>query len=372
MAKYTIFANRLEELTKVYKRYAKKANAIGLETSLSVGEPYVKEIPCYVDDHINKISERKEDIPVNVVDVEISFPDYKLGEYSVVAVIDHTAEKYGNVVHSFGMEIPSKYNHGAGICEHCHTAHRRNTTVLLTDSTGILRQVGTNCLKEYTGVTEISLLNAYQAIAVLLEISDSEKGEYIGKKELEKTVNYVAKCVNYINRFGYHRGVKSEVYNIDFTENDRKMAENVIAYFTSREFNDTFYHNISVNCKKDYTKLENGFLAYAYVAYRTEMEKAAENAKTEFYGNIGDRIELEVTGKVLTSYPNSYGSIYNVVETYIFEFRDTDGHIFIWKTSSDFVCGDDGIFKGKIKATIKAHNEYNGKKQTVITRVKVV
>ncbi len=33
---------------------------------------------------------------------------------------------------------------------------------------------------------------------------------------------------------------------------------------------------------------------------------------------------------------------------------------------------DDGIFMGKIKGKIKELNEYNGKKQTVLTRVKAV
>lgn len=370
--KYTIFANRLEELLKVYHRYAKKAQSIGLDSTLNVGEIYVKEIPCYVDDHIHKISERKDDIPVRVVDVELSFPDYKLGEYTVAAVIDHTAEKNGNLVYPYGdVIIPSRYNSGVGICEHCHTAHRRNKTILLTDKDGNFRQVGTNCLKEYTGISEMSLVNAFQAIAITLEISDAEKGSYTGEKELEKTVDYVAKCVNYIHRYGYAKSTKSEAHMLDFTEKDREIAEKVIDYFASQEFSNTFYHNISVNCKEKYTKKENGFLAYAYVAYRTEMEKAAENAKTEFFGNVGDKIELSVTGKILTSYANSYGSIYNVVETFIYEFKDKDGHIFIWKTSSDFELTD-GIFNGKIKATIKSHNEYNGKKQTIITRVKAV
>jgi len=43
----TIFMNRLEELQKQFNRFAKKANAIGLETSLTIGEPYVKELTIY-------------------------------------------------------------------------------------------------------------------------------------------------------------------------------------------------------------------------------------------------------------------------------------------------------------------------------------
>ena len=42
---YTIFANRLNDLEKAYRRYAKKANAIGLETSMEVIKRYPKKIP---------------------------------------------------------------------------------------------------------------------------------------------------------------------------------------------------------------------------------------------------------------------------------------------------------------------------------------
>ena len=46
--------------------------------------------------------------------------DYKLGDYTVAAVIEH-GEEDKNLVYPCGdYKIPNKYNTGKGICEHCY------------------------------------------------------------------------------------------------------------------------------------------------------------------------------------------------------------------------------------------------------------
>ena len=67
----------------------------------------------------------------------------------------------------------------------------------------------------------------------------------------------------------------------------------------------------------------------------------------------------------------------------IYKFLDENGNILIWKTASNLekiivVDGEkefENIQRGetiKIKATIKEHSEYNGSKQTLVNRVKVL
>lgn len=160
--KMTIFVNRLEELQKQFNRFTKKANAIGLETSLTIGEPYVKELTVYGYDEAVHTMIDKGTAHVDVVNVSVVFPDYKLGEYDVIGVIDHTLSTKENAVYPCGdWNIPTKYRKGQGICEHCRTNHKRNKTVLLMDKSGEYKQVGTSCLKEYTGITDISLLSCF-------------------------------------------------------------------------------------------------------------------------------------------------------------------------------------------------------------------
>ena len=64
--------------------------------------------------------------------------------------------------------------------------------------------------------------------------------------------------------------------------------------------------------------------------------------------------------KLVTSWENEYGY------TYLQKFVTEEGNILIWYGSTviDFE-------KGSIKATVKAHNEREGIKQTIITRTAV-
>ena len=381
---YTIYKNRLEELEKTFKRYAKKAENIGLSATLEITREYTKEIPVYKNDYINHVTYKDGKIPVDVVDVEINFPDYRLGNYSVVAVIDHGEN--GNLIYS-DVEIPMEYHKGIGICEHCRTRHNRKTTVLLSDEFGNFKQVGTTCLKEYTGISDISLVNAYRVVESLLIDSDISSGNFTGRpSENMETVNYLEKCIHVTLENGYNKDNKEKAMKLksnDLTDADRKIAEKVMDFFGNNDFSDNFLENIKVVLSNDYCKPYNGFVAYAYTAYLKAMEKAEkekqlkeEATNTEYYGKVGDKITVEVTGKIVGSYETSYGYYGQTVR--IWEFTDAENHVFVWKTSSFFAVDneekmdDEHVFHGKIKATIKEHSEYRGKKQTVITRVKAV
>lgn len=84
---------------------------------------------------------------------------------------------------------------------------------------------------------------------------------------------------------------------------------------------------------------------------------------SEHVGQIGDKIELDVRHVRTGSYSTQFGI------TDVHTFEDADGNNFVWKTSAyaDF----EGGAKLHIKATIKDHDEYNGVKQTILTRCKV-
>ena len=382
--KMTIFMNRLEELQKQFNRFTKKANAIGLETALTIGEPYVKAVTVYEVDYINHCQRKTGTINVDVVDIDIIFPDYKLGNYTVAAVIDHTIDVENNAIYPYGdISIPMEYRKGQGICEHCHINHKRNKTILLLNSDGKFKQVGTSCLREYTGISDIDLVKAFGAFDSFLAECDTEKGEYTGTgKTYVKTVDYLAFCIHSIRRNGYDKELKYTAYDEVLRESkcvlksDYETAEKVIEYFTNAEFSDNFLYNVKLHTMQKYCK-ENGFVAYAYVAYQKEMEKLAkrkENAEnSEYFGKVGDKIkDISVTGKVVSSYTSSYGSIYNEVTTFIYQFTDNANHVFIWKTAKDIPLNDDGIFNGTISGSIKEHKEYKGTKQTVLTRVKVI
>jgi len=97
-----------------------------------------------------------------------------------------------------------------------------------------------------------------------------------------------------------------------------------------------------------------------------------------YFGNVGDKFEKELIFDKSFGYETDFG--YN----YIHIFHDSDNHVFKWSTGngtyktfckyngneghSEFETGKKYLIKG----SIKSHSEYNGTRQTVITRCKVV
>lgn len=144
---------------------------------------------------------------------------------------------------------------------------------------------------------------------------------------------------------------------------------------------------------------------------KREEERAAQKAKREaerlaeiernrgnFIGDVGDKIEIEVTFVRTFSYEvPRYGAPWatDIVTGYV--FKTDDGNTLVWKTTGSIArkvilpwdaeeyCGRDSDkhikwdwespeegSKIRIKGVIKAHEEYNNVNQTILNRVKWV
>ena len=103
-----------------------------------------------------------------------------------------------------------------------------------------------------------------------------------------------------------------------------------------------------------------------------EEKRAIENAKVEYYGNVGDKFEKEMTFEKMFGFETMYGY------QYIILFRDEENHVFVWKTANGNLGKNFNYVeyeveqKYLIKGSVKLHEEYKGVKQTVITRCKVL
>jgi len=89
----------------------------------------------------------------------------------------------------------------------------------------------------------------------------------------------------------------------------------------------------------------------------------ARFSKSEFQGNIGDKITIEVTLKRSHTFESQFGI------KYIYILQDNNGNLYKWSTTKylDFNYGDKFIISG----TVKDHSEFRGEKQTELTRCKV-
>ena len=88
--------------------------------------------------------------------------------------------------------------------------------------------------------------------------------------------------------------------------------------------------------------------------------KVVEPSKSQYIGSIGEKISAEVKLEHVFWVNTAFGMLG------IHKSVDKAGNVLIWKTSADI-----GEFKaGTITGTVKEHSEYNGVKQTVLTRCK--
>ena len=93
--------------------------------------------------------------------------------------------------------------------------------------------------------------------------------------------------------------------------------------------------------------------------------------ESEYYGEVGQKVDLELTYVDRFNYETNFtyrGEIHT-----IFKFVNNAGQIFVWNTQSyiDKLIDDNKGDEFRIAGTIKSHSEYDGEKQTVLTRCKV-
>lgn len=98
-----------------------------------------------------------------------------------------------------------------------------------------------------------------------------------------------------------------------------------------------------------------------------------KRSTSEHVGHIGDKIRIKATMTGFHYYKTKFGDVN------IYTFTDIFKNVFVWKTSGYLEKVIDGLCKPVLKGdqveligTVKDHDEYEGIKQTILTRCKVV
>lgn len=146
-------------------------------------------------------------------------------------------------------------------------------------------------------------------------------------------------------------------------ESRRELAVTI----TNRGYDrpDSFFGRLAESLNEWGSLTPNQEAAVRRILAEDEARKAArheEEAKSEWVGEVGKRLDFELTVKFVTSYEGAYGT------TYVHGFRDAAGNTLVHKGSWL------GLEKGqvvKLKATVKDHSTYQGVKQTLLARPKV-
>lgn len=403
MAEYKCLTADFDKLKKRINRITKKLDKYNLKWSFEeLGESIEK---VNVIDFSNTegvpswqfTPKHRGKMPVQVTSYSFEMEHLKLGEYKVVAVIEHNAviDQIENVILPLdeNISIPLKYRTAKSICEHCNSKRQRNKTILLQDNKGNFIQVGKTCLKEYTGIADADVVSIYANIHdIMIEANDLsiDQNNWNSRYNYVDTKLYLANCISLIETEGYKKEglrTKEKAWDMTVKGNEEdinkqyiKKAEEVISYFANISFNesDVFLNNIRVYLSNPYTKM-SGFVAYSYIAWQKQMEKESKRqeylkkigSNSEYQGTIGDRIELDLIFHKHIVFDTMYGT------QIIYLFHDKQMNMYKW-TTSVIMLKDEGrsIYEEgdniRLKATIKGHEEYQGIKQTDLSRCRLI
>lgn len=105
-------------------------------------------------------------------------------------------------------------------------------------------------------------------------------------------------------------------------------------------------------------------------ARQAELER--KRAASRYVGTIKERIEFEATLDIVFDFQVEDPYDYNggMITKYIYIFRDADDNAFKWITTVS-INAEQGD-KVTLRGTVKAHEEYKGEQQTVLTRAKIM
>ena len=320
-------------------------------------------------------------------DIENEVISYDGFEY--LATLEKAKDKL-NYVYSESKEDFSQYFEVKFRCDHCNTNRDRKKVHLFRDSNGNDKMIASTCSKDYFGESVqkkiesvLKVFDIFYKLSEDFEPSEEKMGsfykefdvrsyiqhslyiclkhkEYISKERAESEV--IMSTINYIDET--FEKFPNDFYDIingyDFV--------NVIEYWENKvkEDRSNFSNNVYLSFYTSNPK--KGLIAWGVWSYLKDGLKLFEvKTKDEYFGEIKDRCELEL--KVVSV--NSGSGAYGYWE--LFSLVDRDGRNFKWFSSSS----NDNIQKSidtndfvKVKATIKKHEEYKGKKQTMLTRVK--
>lgn len=399
---FIIPAHNLEWVNQKLVKYNKKAKKLGFD-------PFEVSV-------VQEFSRKNEDEEF-IIDylVELTGAKAVIAGWEIIAYTELVNSS--NVVSRFGSgldeSIDLKEYRDRVECDHCKSNVRRYYTYILKSvETGELKQVGTECVKDFIGHDPKGVLRYAQYTLHIKEMFDSidDDGYFIGKRNNDYfyIIEYIAKTICYLRttnsaymsktkanelstyeepvtstashiNLSYDRNAKEHGLDINPEHKDYLTAKKVYNFFK-------YYHRIKGVDKNDlpdyfytlHTILErpysdwkfDGYVCSMYSSFLRETDRIKINKKrteerkeSNWIGKVGDKVDMKLTLVFNTSFETAYG------RTYLYKFEDEDKNSVVWMSSVYYEVSDNKEWN--LRGTIKNHNEYKGEKQTLVTRCKM-
>lgn len=389
---YLIPIENMESFEKKIARIRRKAERAKVDFSYKRLEPIQKEtdLPGVT----------VECVPV-MVECKIHYENW-----IVIAVLDH--HEVGNVIHlvegewrpSAELALPSRFRTAKSFCEHCNTMRSRNKTVVIYNTqTKQFKQVGTTCLREYTGGIDADMIAAFEECT-------KEPTEFTGFTSHSKWYidikNFLAGVVASSSLYGYisksrareineennkttveatcdltvrlmsKTSVEKEWKDIYESDDTKTFVEEALEWIKNLNAESySYFDNLKVVCSAKLVELKNiGYAASLIASYKNHLkaekklkEAEKQNEMYHYYRNVDDKVSLQGNLACVANYDTQFGTMY------VYKMIQSSC-IFVWKTSKYLGIEDSGkevIITGKIKE----QSEFRGVRQNILTRCKV-
>lgn len=357
-----------------------------------------------------------KEVPYEARRVELKIPDevvFAENNWAFGGSVEPSGVEGKNFVNvnlsgnDLGFIVPTKYfSSNPCSCDCCKTNRKRNKTYLVVNQeTGEWRQLGKECLKLFVTGIDVDAIATFESFIKEAEDAANPGDEFFYNRRFKfvKVADALAlACAVYRER-GYlatrdavgnsndlcnknivqrkltqQYGYDSDSLNITDSTRGKidamtfKADINVEDAISDVEQlpDDPYYNNLKVIVANEYVPLNKlGLLVSipkAIDRYEEEKRRQEEKEKlaleSNYLGSVGEKISVNfVSGREVACCETQFGLLH------IYEFKDANGNMVIWKTSS----GKDIPESGTVTGTVKAHEEYNGIKQTIILRAKI-
>ena len=314
-----------------------------------------------------------------IMEVFVACPEPKLADWEFVARIDH-AHDVGNIIRTTGLRaLPEQYRDAGPVCDHCgHNRRRRDTFVVYHEDKGF-QQVGSSCLKDFLGHGDAD------RIAKLAELLSNIHAFVGGSYEWEErglnnyksilTSSYLEQVAQQVLDYGFVSKKQAYETNTDstaelalrrlyqhnpVTQGAKDLAAAALAWAenldeTEKQPLNDYLHNAWVVANAPVIEVRSTGIAASIVGVY-KRNQAPKPAASQHLGNVGDKLEIEV--EVIDTRRLDSGST-------LVTMHDKAGNVLKWFSSNKV---PQRGTQARIRATVKAHNNFKGKLETIVTR----
>lgn len=334
-----------------------------------------------------------------------------LAGWKFAARVQHTGEEnIIDVLPGEDSEQLRQFRHTkSDRCDHCKVnRHRIDTFIVRNEESGEYKQIGRNCLKDFLGLHKepkeiIWYLAHMSRLGDMIEDAEREWRGSGSRGEIYVPVDeIIAGTVELVDKVGYIKKddpqgreptvglVRSLMMTRPFGQEDKYMkelralvnspsekskeaAKKIIDWANSipeeQRNREQFYQNVSVILRNGSAASRNlGYVVALVPMYARAMNmlKQRENRSNLHMGTPGQKVQnirVKVTNVFTTQ--NDFGPVQNV------RMEDEAGNMFVWWNSSskNYEQGEQWY---NLTASVKKHDNYKGRNQTVVTRAKLV